>query len=323
MRNALAALVLAALSAGALGAQERPPPLERGDSIPQDTAARDTVRPPPPTLGYDPAAAALEVSIELPGSGTAQRQPVRAWRTDLSGTVVDSAVLTRTVEIRGGMAGGLSGLIGLGKDWALRLGVQVATATVETDYAGAEANEVLAGAANAIPGTSAELRLLSLESGLRFRIPSTRRFQPYLELGTAVSRWTTTGEVPSGLDDDFGTRIEAVAGVGGVIPLGSRLSVRVHASTRVFQTLVDTRAAGDTLGSITTLGWPPGRKEEWRTTTLVADAPTRSLFADGAREVMGLLRIRAGLSYDLGRTPAPPPPPPEAAPPDTTPPPGR
>ena len=322
MRSALPALVLAAVSVSALTAQERPPPMERGDTIPQDTATRDTVRPPAPTLGYDPAAVALEVSFGLPGSGTAQRQPVRAWRTDFSGTVVDSALLTRATELRGGISGGVSGIIGLGKDWALRLGLQVATATVATDYTGAEADEVLVTAANATPGAATELRLLSLETGLRFRIPSSRRLQPYLEVGAALSRWAATGDVPPALDDDFGTRVEAVAGFGGVIPLTSRFSARIHASTRLFRTLVDTRPPGDTLGTRVSLGWPPGRKEEWRTTTLVAEAPTRSLFADGARETLGLLRLQAGLSYDLGRTLPPPPQPPEA-PPDTTSPPGR
>lgn len=297
-------LLLTALSAGHAAAQEQ----ETRDTIPPDSIARDTVRPPPPTLGYEPAAFSLALHIGRPGSGEAQTHPVRAWRTNLYGAVLDSAALTRTVTVRGAVSAGLAGILSLGPDWALRLGVGVATATLEASYHGE--NDVYVTTANAVAGSPLDLRVLSLESGLRYRIPSGTRMQPFLELGTAVSRWSAENAPPN-MTFPSATRFEAVAGVGGVIPLNRHFSARLHASTRVFQTPAPTRPPGDTVATSSTL-------------VLVSDATATSPFADGVREILDLLRLRVGVSWDLAR-PAPQRPggPPEAAPADTTSPPGR
>lgn len=321
----LATLVLAAtaVAAGDAAAQERvrePPDREVQDTVPQDTVVRDTVRPPRPTLGYEPAAFSLELELGAPGSADVQAQPVRVRRAQLTGAVVDSAVLTRTVAIRGARYGGLSGILSLGSDWGGRVGVGVAAATLQTDYDGED--EAFVASANAAAGGRTELRILSLESALRYRIPSRKRLQPYLELGAAVTRWRTdgsAGDVPS-LED--ATRFEAIAGVGAVIPLNRRFSARLHASTRVFRTPVDPRAAGDTLGTRRTLGWPPS-KDNAATTVVVSRPPAQSAFADGAREILDLLRLQVGISVDLGRPALGARPPAPQAPPDTTSPPGR
>ncbi len=327
MRRMALGLALAALSAGSLAGQEPPrprsrPPTDSARVLPQDTVPRDTVRIPRPGLGYVPARAAVLLTVGLPGSGEAQQQPVWARRTDYLDAPMDSASLDRTVTIRGGVTAGLSAILGLGRDWAVRLGASVATARIQTRYSGDESAAVLIDNANAIPGTTADLSVLSLETGLLYRIPSTKRLQPYLELGTALSRWTGRGSVPTVLEDQLGTRFEAAAGIGGVLPLSRHLSARIHASTRVFQTLVGARPAGDTLGTLHTLGWPPTRKETSANTTLVSAAPGSSAFADGAREALGVLRLQVGISYDFRRA-SPPPLGPRPAAADTTSPPGH
>lgn len=302
-------LLLAAVSAGYATAQEREArERETQDTIPPDSIVRDTVRPPPPTLGYQPAAFSVALHVGRPGSGEAQTQPVRAWRTDLDGAVLDSAALTRTAKVRGTVSAGLAAILGLGPDWALRLGASVAIATLEASYRGD--NEIYVTTANAVAGRPLDLRVLSLESGLRYRIPSGKRVQPFLELGTAVSRWSTEN-APSNTPFSSATRFEAVAGVGGVIPLSRHFSARLHASTRIFQTPAPTRPPGDTVATSSTL-------------VLVSNATATSPFADGAREILDLLRLRVGVSWDLAR-PAPqrPAAPPEEAPADTTSPPGR
>lgn len=321
------ALALAALPtrlAGQEPPRDRRPPTDSAARpvAPRDTIPRDTVRRAQPGLGYAPARAAIQLTLGLPGNAEAQQQSVWARRTDYSGAVLDSASLDRTVTLHGGVSIGLAATLGLGRNWALRLGVGWATAQVETRYSGAEEADLLVRDANATPGTAADLGVASMETGLLYRIPSTRRLQPYLEIGTALSRWSSRGTLPAALQDQLGTRFEALAGVGGVLPLSRHLSAHLRASTRVFRTMVAARPAGDTLGTRYTLGWPPTRKENGRTTTLVSAPPGGSAFADGAREALHLLHLQVGVSYDFRRA-APPPMGPRPAPPDTTSPPGR
>lgn len=302
-------LLLTALAVGHGAAQEQDArQRETRDTIPPDSVVRDTVRLPSPALGYEPAAFSLALHVGRPGSGEAQTHPVRAWRTDLYGAVLDSAALSRTLTVRGAVSAGLAAILSLGPDWALSLGANVATATLEASYHGD--NDLYVITANAVAGRPLDLRVLSLESGLRYRIPSSKRMQPFLELGTAVSRWSADNAPPN-MAFPSATRFEAMAGVGGVIPLTSHFSARLHASTRVFQTPAPTRPPGDTVATSSTL-------------VLVSNATATSPFADGSREILDLLRLRVGVSWDLAR-PAPqrPPAPPEEAPADTTsPPPG-
>jgi hypothetical protein len=324
----LALALLLALSAGPLAStgaaqerveRERRERREPRDTIPRDSILRDTViaQPEPPALGYDPAALAFELTVGLPGSGNAQRQPATVWRTDLQGTVLDSARLTRSLAVRGGVVATVAAVIGLGPDWAVRGGLGLATARAQVAYGGPDADSLLVSAANAVPTPGTALMLVALETGVRYRIPSRKRLQPYLELGAAYVSWHARGTA-SGLQSELGGRFEATAGLGGVIPLNHRFSARIHATTRVFRTPVGPRTAGDTLGSRVVPGWPPTRKDGYRRTIVTAEAPARSPFADGALELLSLVRLQLGLSYDIR------PPGKEATPaPDTVEPPGR
>lgn len=230
--------------------------------------------------------------VGLPGGGEAQNHPVRLWRTDLGGAVLDSAVLSRTIELRGGVYGGVSGAVGLGRDWAVRLGLGVATGTLEASYDGSD--DLFVTSANAVAGKAADLSIVTIESALQYRVPSTRRVQPYVELGAAVSRWTADGSLPEAAALSSGvTRYEVMAGVGGIIPITRRLSARVHAARRVFQTPVPVPAVGDTVLSSSAL-------------VLVSRPSASTSFADATREMLGLLRLQVGVSYDIGRPPRAP-----------------
>lgn len=303
----LASLVLATLALGGPGAaQDRVGDAGRAGA---DTAAQDTVVLPRPGLGYTPPTFSIAAFVGLPGSGPAQSHPVRAWRRDLTGVVTDSTVLSRAIDIRGGWYGGISGTLGLDRDWALRLGAGVSTATLETEYSGE--SEIFVAGANELAAAPVALRVASLEAALLYRIPSARRIRPYLELGGAVSRWSADGALP-GMESlqSAVTRFEALAGVGGIIPLTGRLSARVHASTRVFRTPVRVEAAGDTLASGAIL-------------VLASEPAAGTAFADATREAVDLLRLQVGISYDLGRRVSGPAGPPRGEAPATTAPPDR
>ena len=308
-----AAVCLAALAAGTTAAQEpepEPPVQPAQDTAQAAGETADTVVAEQPSLGYVPPSFSFAVFAGIPGSGPGQSQPVQLWRRLLDGTVTDSAALTRDIVTNGTYMGAVHGTLGIGRDWALRLGAGVATATLETEYSGDD--EVLTISANAVAGGSVALQVVSVESALIFRIPSTRQLQPYVELGGAVSRWSTDGTKSAGLPlASPTTRFEAIAGVGGVIPIGRRFSARLHAATRVFRTPVLTAQPGDTLATSSTV-------------VLVSRPSPASAFADARRESTGLLRLLVGFSYDLGRPVSAPPsePPPQAASDTIPPPPG-
>lgn len=260
-------------------------PTAAQDTATQDTAVHDTV-PAGPALGYQPPAVSLVITAGTPGGGDAQVQAVRAYRRTTAGEVLDSASLSRTVAIAGGLSGSVSGELGLGPRWVFRAGVGVATAKLETKYDGDD--EAFVASVRAIGTGSADLLALSVESALRYRIPSIRKVRPYVELGIAASRWSADGDLPGlGLEDGI-MRFEALVGAGGVVPLTRRLSLRILASTRVLRTPIHPVAGGDTVASSSAL-------------LVTALPPSSSLFADGARESLGLLRLQLGLSLDLGR----------------------
>lgn len=308
MGRASAALILVLASFAPTSGQDRPQdPGEVSDSAAQDTAAAQDTLPQPPARRYEPAAFSLTVTAGLPGSGEAQSQPVLAYRRTLSGAVLDSALLNRTVRYQGGISARVSGELGLSPAWVLRLGAGVTTATLQTSYSGDRDLYVLS--VEAIQAGEAELRALSLESAIRYRIPSSRRLQPYLEFGAVYSRWSAEGSLSEVAAIGAGTeRFEALAGVGGVVPLNRTFSARLHLSTRVFRNPVPALPAGDTVLTSSALA-------------LTAQRPPASAFADADREMLSLLRLELGLSLDLQRPAAnlrrP------AAPPDTTSPPGR
>ncbi|MFW5946870.1 MAG: hypothetical protein ACOCUW_00145 [Gemmatimonadota bacterium] len=301
---ALAALTVAADRAGAQDRpRERTPPTDSAaqDTVP-DTESQDTV-PRGPALGYEPPALSVVLTVGLPGGGEAQSQPVTAYRTDLAGTVLDSVVLGRTQTVQGGIRAGIAVEWSLGTRWAVRVAGGAATASLETGYRGP--SEVFVPAAEAIAHDDAELRVLSAETALRYRIPSRRRVRPYLELGAGFSRWSFDGATAGPATDV--TRFEVLAAVGAVIPLRGRISARVHASSRMLRTPVDLVVPGDTAAASSAL-------------TLIAREPDGTTFADGARETLGLTSLDLGLSVGLGSVPAPPAP---AATVDTPSPPDR
>lgn len=290
-------LAMAAFGVQDARAQERPEEARTArDTAASDTAASDTtpaptIRLPPPPLGYDPAVFSLTVTLGRPGDGDAQTQSVRALRRDRTGAVLDSAVLSRTVFVRGTVYGGVSGTLSLSRRWGLRVGLDVAAATLQPGYSGS--HEVLLATAEAVAADPGELRVVTVESTLRHRIASSKRMQPYIELGAAMSRWSVDGPVPEAALVAGQTRFEVVAGVGGVVPLTDRLSARLHASTRALRTPILPLAAGDTVAASTTL-------------LLTARPSSGSVFADDVREVLGLTRLDVGLSLDLGRVAARP-----------------
>lgn len=278
----------------------------RQDSVRQDSAVQDTVRPAP-VRRYEPAAFSLIVTVGTPGGGEIQDQPVLAVRRNLAGVALDTAVLSRAVTLQGEISARVSGEIGLGPAWSLRLGAGITTGTLEASYSGDADLFVIS--ARAVESGRAELRALSVESALRYRIPSRRRLQPYLELGAAYSRWTADGSLPEAAALASNVhRFEARAGLGGVIPLTGSLSARIHVSTRAFRNPVALVPVGDTALASSAL-------------VLTARAPSRSTFADTRHETLSLVRLELGLSLDLGRRNAPPVRREEA--PDTTSPPDR
>lgn len=325
LRYGLPALLATTLAATPLIAQERPvdrprrpaQDTARQDTVPQDSAAPRTVHVPV-TLGYDPALLSLVFTVGLPGTGEAQLQPVLAVRSVSTTGARDSAVLNRVVRLRGAVTTGASAVLSLGRAWGVRLGAAVTTGTLQPEYAG-DGAEALVDAANAAASAGTDVLTLDLETTLRYRLPIQKRLRPYLELGAVVSRWSTDG-TPTGphpLASGI-TRVAATAGVGGILPLSRRFSARFRLARRLFRTPVTATAAGDTLARGT-------RQLPWdsRATKFVLisrPAPTTP-FADGVHELLGPLRLQAGVSLDLGRIPSAPAGP--VAPPDTTSPPGR
>lgn len=304
------ALLALAFGVGATAAQEQDRPRETrepvADTIGQDTLHQDTLYATRPALGYQPPALSVSLMVGLTAGADAQDHPVRFLRTDLNGAVLDSAGLNRTVELSGSVYAGVSGAFGLGRDWALRLGLGVMTGTLEASYAGED--EVFVYSANAAASNAADLEILTVESALQYRIPSSRRVQPYLELGAAMSRWNAEGSLPEAAALQSGaTRVEVLAGLGASIPVTRTLSARLHVSRHLFRTPVPLPAAGDTLLASSAL-------------VVVSRPASATRFADGAREALDRFRLQAGVSYDVGRPPTPDAsaePPPEAAP-DTT-----
>lgn len=292
------ALAIIGLPAGLRAQQGGEAAGEAADTLRQDTTAQDTLPPPRPAFVYVPPAFSLAVSVGTPGSSPLQTQPVLGRREVFFGTVPDSATIDRTVQATGQLFVGASATLGLSPAWALRLGVGFARGTLETAYDGDDGYSAAASDRAAGP---TDIQVLSGESVLRYRIPSGRRLQPFVELGGGVSRWTAdagSGQTAALRSGEL--RFEGVAGAGAVIPLNSRFSAQIRATTHLFRTPVSPVSAGDTLAYV------PGDKAQEtlftaRSTLLLTTlAPSGGPFADSGRELASLLRLEVGISFDLG-----------------------
>lgn len=256
------------------------------DTIPQDTSEQQEAAPPPePT--YAPPRFALSLNVGTLGFSTLQSQPVTATRINAAGEALDSTVLNRAVDSDRGFQLGASAVLSLDHAWALRLGLTLGRATIRPEYQG-DAALFAATAARLAATEVTDVTLLGLEAALRMRIPSTRRVQPYLELGGSVTRWRGgTGEAGTPVLGEGVHRMGGLAAAGLDIPVTDRLAARLQATTRVFRTPVDPAPAG-TAGPATS------------TMTLHFARPETDPFADSLQELTTTLRLELGISLGLG-----------------------
>lgn len=231
---------------------------------------------------------AVSMTVGTVGSATLQSQPVTARRLALAGAVLDSTTLTRSLESGRGYQVGLSGVLSLDPTWAVRLSGALGRTTIRSRYDGEPELFVIAAAELAEP--RADVTLLAVETALRMRIPSSRRAQPFLEVGTSVVRWSAS---PAPIGDpaigDGVRRVGGLAAVGVEIPYSARLSGLIQATTHFSRTPVDPVAAGTAGPASTSL-------------SLTFEAPQASAFADRAHELTTTLRLEAGISLGLGGT---------------------
>lgn len=265
---------------------ERPERQERPDQ-PQDTASRQPSTRSPAALSYIPPRFAFSVTASTFGFDELQSQPVVLKRQDAAGMVLDSAFMTRSVEAEGGFQIGASGLMSLGAGWAVRAGAALGWTTLRPRYRGEETLFETAGRRIAA-SEEADATVVTGEAALRMRLPSSRRAQPYLEIGASAIEWrieSSPGFPGAGANI---RRFGGLAGIGLEIPFSERLSARAQATQRVFRTPLDAVPAG-TEGSV-------------RATTAVEFAASPAdLFADAARELSTGLRLELGVSLGVGR----------------------
>lgn len=270
------------------------------DSARQDTTAQDTLPPPRPPFRYTPPALSVTVSVGRPGSGPLQTQPVLVQYSGLYGAPPDTVRLARELRAEGGLVAGVAATVSLAPSWAVNLGVGLARAEVQTRYAADE--EALGPSAAALAGGNVDLTAVSVETTVRYRIPSSRRLQPFIELGGAVSRWSLPQSLSAATELSSGaTRLEAVAGVGAIVPLNDRFSARFRASSRVLRTPAPPQVSGVTLATVPKGAGQPLFRQRHSLLMQTQTIPDNG-FADSAREVLALLRVELGISLDLGRT---------------------
>lgn len=275
-------------SAAPLAAQD-PDPVDDRRARPEQgelTAAQDTAPLEPPAPAYVPPRYSVSVTIGRPGGGVMQAQPVQLTTLDEAGLPVDSALLRRSVEAGDGIQLGVSALYGLGPAWAVRVGAGIGRISVGPHYDGEEAT--LEDAAPALAADEgSDISMFLVEGALRMRLLSSRRAQPYLEMGASWLRWSTDSGAAAGLDLPAGERrLGAVGGAGVLIPFTDRLSARVQVETRAFRTPVATREAGaEALSSATHV--------------VTFAAPSTGLFADGTRELYSTTRLEVGITLRL------------------------
>lgn len=277
-----------------------------GDTLPADTLPADTVRSdaiptPGDPMGRDPLAGsdttpagpsyepprwALSVGTGFASYGDLQAQDVVAtWTAEDS--ITDVRTMRREVKAAGGLQVSGSVLVGLTPAWAIRAGGAWSSGSLDVSVSGEDEDRV--GEVRTLTGQGAgEFNLLSGEAALRFRMASSRRLQPYAELGVAVLRWALDGDAGPGTEDlDGTTRVGGVAALGAILPVWGRLAARAQLSARYFRTPVRPVA--------------PGPLAENDTLSVVFGEAAGAAYADPRIELARLLRLDVGLSLETGR----------------------
>lgn len=294
------ALAVGALVAGPAHAQQ--PDAQQPEA--QDPEAQEPDEPPREPLGAGVPRFAIAVMVGTLGERPIQSQPVLAERRDAAGTVLETATLTRSIAGDGGIEAAVQGELSLGPVWALRLGLGAGRTRFAPEYRGEE-DIFVAAADHLAAGEGAAVTVLTIEGALRMRIPSSRRAQPYLELGAAALRWQSSTPFAGGADLSGGAnRLAGVAAAGLVVPIRDRLSARIHGSARAYRTPLNPVS--------------PGTRGPTSSTLAISFlAPETAPFADPGQELITALRLDIGLSAGLGAlaTAPDPPPAPEPAPP--------
>lgn len=239
-----------------------------------------------PAPAYVPPRYSVSVTVGRHGGGVMQTQPVQLTTLDEEGLPVDSTLLLRSVEAGDGVQLGVSALYGLGPVWAVRVGAAVGRISVRPRYDGDEAILEDAASALATDGGS-DVSTFLVEGALRMRLLSSRRAQPYLEMGASWLGWSTDDGAAAALDLPAGERrLGAVGGAGVLIPFTDRLSARVQVETRAFRTPVATRATdSEALSSATHV--------------VTFAPPSTGLFADDTRELYSTARLEVGITVRL------------------------
>lgn len=251
-----------------------------------DTLSDRPAGPEAPAPAYVPPRYSVSVTIGRPGGGVMQTQPVQLTTLDEAGLPLDSALLRRSVEAGDGVQLGVSAVYGLGPAWAVRVGAAFGRISVGPRYDGEEAT--LEDAAEALAADEgSDISTVLVEGALRMRLLSSRRAQPYLEMGASWLRWSTDAGAAAALDLPSGERrLGAVGGAGVLIPFTDRLAARVQVETRAFRTPVSTRAAGsEALSSATHV--------------VTFAPPSTGLFDDDSRELYSTTRLEVGITMRL------------------------
>jgi hypothetical protein len=303
----LLACLCAILGAVGVARAQEPEPEEPAAEEPAEETS-----PPEPAFIYVAPRFAVALTVGTPGLGDLQSQPAsitRAVLDDAGKLVTDPDPLTRTVRAEGGFQVGVAGILSLSDAWAVRLGGSYGQATLATAYAGPDSADAAVEAVSRLADEeSGELRTAAVEAALRYRIPSTRRAQPFVELGAAVLRWEGEGGPAAAAVREGETAVGVTAAVGVVVPFTDWLSAEAQAETRVYRNPVGPTAAGT-----------PGLQSPILAVTI--DGREGASFGDVEREVISGGRLSVGIRVGLGRVPPPPPEAPEAD--ASTSPPGR
>ena len=261
----------------------------------QDPGAQDTTATVGAAIEYAPPRLAAGVMFGRITGSTLQTQSVLAERIAGDGTVLDQWLLRRSVDLDAIYQVAAWGLVSLGPAWALRAGVGFGWGGLSSGFGGDP--EAVGAEAGALVSHEPQVRVLSFVGALRFRVPTSRRFRPYAELGLASEGWSVDPPEGSGFPDATameGTqRLGAHLALGGTLPLNDRFGLDLQLSSRLYRTPLEQAATGTPL--------------------LVGDslrvtfaAPQSAHFADAAAELLSTLGLAVGVRYRVGASPARP-----------------
>lgn len=260
---------------------------ERREQVPEDEVQdQDTATAATPAP-HAPARFSLALSVGGLGDRTLQSQTVLAERRNAAGTVLETATLGRSMEAEGGVEVGLTGTLSLGPTWAVRVGAGLGFTTFGVAYNGDDELFVTA-AGHLAEREAVDVTVVALDAALRMRIPSTRRAQPYLELGATSMTWRGASPMAGAPELEDGVhRVAGLAAAGVIVPVRNRLAAQLRISSRTYRTPVGISPAGE-----------PGVRSSTLVTTFAA--PESRPFADPALELTTALRLDVGLSLGLG-----------------------